>query len=180
MRRDGHAVNRSNLTPGENAILSEIEQQDGKWLVPYAWLKLCLHGDRTFRPDFPVHERALTRSLRALQKWNWIEHLVTPDRGAWYLPKATWDAISPEIKDKVHRGLRTPARGTAGRVTICRIGPIHDLTLTGRTPFGLRLKDLPKGLVVGPGKGVLTISTRDPSPAQFICLTFVVDPEAGD
>jgi hypothetical protein len=125
MRRDGQAVNQSNLTSGERAILNQLRSQPGGGvgLLSYAWFKFCvLHPDLESRPGFPASERVLTRDLGRLVKWKVLVHVVAPDHGAWYCLPEVWEAMTPQAQLEV-RSHPMNARGSKTMFSLLLPGP---------------------------------------------------------
>jgi hypothetical protein len=125
MRRDGQAVNLSNLTPGETAILDLIRSQPGGGvgLLSRAWFGFCVrHRDEEARPGFPTSERVVSRDLGRLVKWKILTRVVAPDHGAWYCLPEVWEAMTPLAQTEV-RSYSMMARGSKNLISLLVPGP---------------------------------------------------------
>jgi hypothetical protein len=176
-------MNRVNFTTPEQAVLAEIGQGDGRWLISRALLTLCLRPDRIGLENFPTNPRALTRCLGALVRWKAIVRIVTPDHGAWYALKSTWDSLPESMRSEVVQEMDVAVRGTKGRVVIARIGPLREFKFESTTPIFLRVrgkqqfKGIPENAVVGPGRGSLTVKVTREKPANFLFFTLQAPPD---
>jgi hypothetical protein len=125
MRHDGQAVNLSNLTPGERAILELLTSQPGGGvgLLSRAWFQFCVRNpDPKERPNFPTTERVLSRDLARLVKWRLFVRVVAPDHGAWYCLPEVWAAMTPHAKLEV-RSFPMNARGGKTMISLLLPGP---------------------------------------------------------
>jgi hypothetical protein len=125
MRRDGQAVNESNLTPGERAILDLLRSQPGGGvgLLSRAWLQFCVkHSDKIARPNFPASERVLSRDLARLVKWKVLARIAAQDHGAWYCLTPVWEEMTPQARLEVH-SYPMNARGSKTTFSILIPGP---------------------------------------------------------
>jgi hypothetical protein len=121
MRRDGHAMEKGNLTPDELGIYEEIERRPANELLSYAWLRGRLESV-PLAPGYPRNERLLNRALRKLQEFEMVTRVGSSDRSAWYLLTARWREIPSETQRELSWA-RFPARSVDGSYSVLAIGP---------------------------------------------------------